>query len=184
MKKWILALGIIAGIGISKSNWAQRPNQKIKIGTIAPEIALPNPDGDTIKLSEVNKKAYVIVDFWASWCGPCRRANPTLVELMQKVEGVKLKDAKNGIQVYSVSLDRNKDAWLKGKETDNLFWNNHVSDLKFWDSEAAADWGVTYIPQVFLINPEGEVIGHYANIHALKNDIEKLLKENNKKRKK
>lgn len=168
---------LFAGLLWTQTASAQGPSTKLKIGDNAPEIALPTPDGDTLTLSKVNRRAYVIVDFWASWCGPCRRANPVLVEMMKSLEGVKFKDARNGIKVFSVSLDRNADAWVKGIEKDELYWKEHVSDLKHWSSDAAAEYGVRSIPQVFLISPEGKVLANYNNIYQLKKEIEKLVEE-------
>lgn len=184
MKKILLGITFMSLIAFSQDANAQRRNPKVQIGEKAPEIALPNPSGDTIRLSNINKKAYVIVDFWASWCGPCRRANPDLVAMMKDLEGVKLKDAPKGIQIVSVSLDRNEKAWLDGIKQDNLYWDNHISDLKFWSSEAAEDFGVQAIPTVFLLNPEGEILGQYYNVYALKKDVDKLVKSNSKSSKK
>jgi len=183
MKKILLGITFMSLFALSNDANAQRRNPKVQVGEKAPEIALPNPAGDTLRLSEINKKAYVIVDFWASWCGPCRRANPTLVALMKDLEGVKLKAAPKGIQILSVSLDRNEKAWLEGIEKDNLYWDNHISDLKFWNSEAAEDFGVQAIPTVFLLNPEGEILGQYYNIHELKKEVDKIIAANSKRTK-
>lgn len=121
----------------------------LNIGDPAPEIALPNPDGKVMKLSDLKGKV-VLIDFWASWCGPCRRANPHVVSIYNKYKD-------QGFTVYSVSLDRNgqKDRWVAAIEQDNLTWENHVSDLKFWQSEAARRYGVRAIPATFLLDRDG-----------------------------
>jgi thiol-disulfide isomerase/thioredoxin len=124
----------------------------IQIGQDAPEISLPDPNGKTRALSSLKGKV-VLIDFWASWCGPCRRANPHVVEVYNKYKG-------KGFDVFSVSLDRpdGKEAWKQAIEKDGLVWNNHVSDLKFWDSAPAATYGVRAIPKTFLVGKDGKIV--------------------------
>ncbi len=119
------------------------------VGQPAPEIALPNPQGEVIKLSSLKGK-YVLVDFWAKWCGPCRRENPNVVKAYNKYKD-------KGFTVYGVSLDRTREDWLQAIEEDNLTWT-HVSDLKFWQSEAAKTYGITAIPFSILLDPNGVII--------------------------
>lgn len=119
------------------------------VGQPAPEIALPNPQGEVIKLSSLKGK-YVLVDFWAKWCGPCRRENPNVVKAYNKYKD-------KGFTVYGVSLDRTREDWLQAIEEDNLTWT-HVSDLKFWQSEAAKIYGITAIPFSILLDPNGVII--------------------------
>lgn len=179
MKK--ILLGVLAMSMLNVANVsAQARNSVIKIGAQAPEIVATTPNGHKFQLSKLNKDSYVIVDFWASWCKPCRVANPHLVKMMKELEGVKLKDAKKGFKILSVSLDRNKESWLKGIEQDDLYWENHVSDLKHWSSEYAADYGVQFIPQVFLLNPKGEVVGIYSNVVELKKAIDEIVSKQGK----
>jgi peroxiredoxin len=124
----------------------------VQVGMQAPEISLPDPKGKVRSLSSLKGKV-VLLDFWASWCGPCRRANPHVVEMYKKYKS-------RGFEVFSVSLDRpdGKDKWIQAIQQDGLIWDNHVSDLKFWDSAPAATYGVRSIPRTFLINREGKIV--------------------------
>ncbi|GAA5222179.1 peroxiredoxin family protein [Membranihabitans marinus] len=121
----------------------------LNIGDQAPEIAQPNPDGKIMKLSDLRGKV-VLLDFWASWCAPCRRANPHVVSLYNKYKD-------KGFTVYSVSLDRNgqKDKWVAAIEQDKLAWESHVSDLKYWQSAPAQTYGVRAIPATYLLDRNG-----------------------------
>ena len=119
------------------------------VGNEAPEINLPDPDGINVPLSSFRGK-YVLVDFWASWCGPCRRENPNVVRLYEKYKD-------DGFEVYGVSLDNNKDRWLKAIAQDRLSWT-HVSDLAKWNSIAARAYGVRSIPHTVLLDTEGNIM--------------------------
>ncbi|MFA5575515.1 MAG: TlpA disulfide reductase family protein [Brumimicrobium sp.] len=128
-----------------------RKNDPLAYGNIPPEIELPNPDGKIMKLSDYRGKV-VLLDFWAAWCGPCRRENPNVVNLYKQYHD-------QGFDVFSVSLDRTKEQWLKAIEQDGLVWEGHVSDLKYWQSEPAKEYGVRSIPFTILLDREGKIIG-------------------------
>lgn len=123
----------------------------VGMGQVAPDIQLPTPDGDVRKLSDLRGK-YVLLDFWAGWCGPCRRENPNVVAMYDKYND-------KGFEVFSVSLDKTKGRWVDAIDKDGLKWSNHVSDLKYFQSAAAMDYKVNAIPFALLLDPEGKVIG-------------------------
>ena len=139
MKKIGLFLLAIASFNFAN---AQYQNTKIEVGQKAPELAYENPQGKVISLSEINKKRVILIDFWASWCGPCRMSNPALVEFYNKYSKKKFKNAKNGFSILSVSLDKAKEPWIQAIEKDKLAWPYHMSDLGGWGSKAAAEYGV------------------------------------------
>jgi len=139
---------------------------KFMPGSEVPEIELQNPDGEMVALSSLRGQV-VLIDFWASWCKPCRVENPNVVAAYQKYKD-------KGFTVFGVSLDRTKEAWTQAIEKDKLTWT-HVSDLKFWQSEAAKDYGVTGIPFAILIDEEGKVIGKNLRGQALHNKLAEVL---------
>jgi peroxiredoxin len=141
------------------------------IGQPAPEIALPDTTGQIVKLSSMRGK-YVLVDFWAKWCGPCRHENPNVVRAYHKYKD-------KGFTVFGVSLDRNKQDWVKAIHEDNLTWT-HVSDLKFWQSEAAKTYNITGIPFSLLLDPNGVIIAKNLRGKALHNKLAEVLDQKSK----
>jgi thiol-disulfide isomerase/thioredoxin len=157
-------------VALEQSAAQSQPAELIRVGMDAPEIDLTSPDGKNYKLSDLKGKV-VLLDFWASWCGPCRRANPHVVEVYNKYK-------EKGFTVFSVSLDgidsrtktrypseaefkagleQSKKNWVAAIEKDQLAWPYHVSELTKWDTKAARTYGVTGIPKTFLINRDGKI---------------------------
>ena len=139
------------------------------IGSIAPDLEFPNPDGKMMKLSDLRGK-YVLIDFWASWCGPCRKENPNVVAMYHKYKD-------KGFEIFSVSLDRDKMGWISAIEKDKLVWTNHVSDLKYWSSEAARIYGVKSIPSTFFIDKDGRILAKDLRGGALEDMLRKVFQE-------
>jgi peroxiredoxin len=142
--------------------------QRFEKGAAVPEIALPSPDGDTIALSSLKGK-YVLLDFWASWCSPCRYENPNLVAAYQKYNS-------KGFEIYQVSLDRSYAAWTKAIEDDHLTWT-HVSDLKFWNSVVVPVYNIQGIPANFLLDPEGRIVDQNLRGDMLKEKLKEIFNE-------
>lgn len=175
----IIVIAAIAFAGLSYAELAEKnelgDDQKSapRIGEKAPELAFEDPEGKVRKLSDLQGKI-VLIDFWASWCRPCRYENPNLVKAYKKYKDANFKNAE-GFEIYSVSLDRKKGDWVKAIKQDNLTWDNHVSDLKFWQSAAAAKYGVTSIPASFLVDSEGVIIAKNLRGGTLDRTLEKLV---------
>ncbi len=139
----------------------------VMVGSEAPEIALSDTTGATVPLSSLRGK-YVLLDFWASWCGPCRSENPNVVRMYDKYKS-------KGFAIYSVSLDKDKESWVRAIRNDRLTWT-HVSDLKYWQSEAAQKYGVQGIPATFLLDKDGKIIAKNLRGPALEQKLEEILK--------
>jgi thiol-disulfide isomerase/thioredoxin len=142
--------------------------QGVNEGAMAPEINLATPEGPNLALSSLRGK-YVLIDFWASWCGPCRRENPNVVKTYAAYKD-------KGFEIYGVSLDQDREAWLKAIEKDQLVWK-HVSDLKYWSSAGAQAYQVNSIPQTFLLDKEGRILAKGLRGAALDQYLAQLFKD-------
>lgn len=142
---------------------------KTMIGQRFTDFAMPSPDGSTMSLSDVaGRGKVVLVDFWASWCGPCRAAMPSFIELYNKYKD-------KGFDVVGVSLDNNKEAWTAAIEKLGLPWKQ-MSDLKGWNSDAARIYDVRAIPHTMLIDGSGNIVGRNMTAHEIDEQLQKLLK--------
>lgn len=139
---------------------------KTAVGETAPEIDLPSPEGENIKLSSLQGEV-VLIDFWASWCGPCRKENPNMVRIYNRFRD-------QGFEIYGVSLDRNRENWLKAIEKDSLTWV-HVSDLKYWKSKAAKAYNVGSIPYTVLLDKDGKIIAKGLRGEELEAKLEEIF---------
>ncbi len=142
-------------------------DKHIQLGAEAIDIAEPSPQGDTIRLSSLRGK-YVLLDFWASWCKPCRMENPNLVSNYKKYHD-------KGFEIYQVSLDKDKNKWIEAIKKDGLDWI-HVSDLKYWQCKSAQLYKVQGIPANFLLDPEGKIIAKDLRGAALGAKLAEVLK--------
>lgn len=141
--------------------------ERVQIGQVAPEFSLPDTAGVTVALSSFRGK-YVLLDFWASWCPPCRRENPNVVKAFQAYKD-------KNFTILGISLDQDKARWLKAIQDDHLTWT-HVSDLKYWDSEIPALYGVRGIPANVLLDPEGVIIARNVTGEKLWETLKEHLK--------
>lgn len=139
----------------------------LQVGQQAPDFTMKDPDGNEVKLSDIYKKGKVtMIDFWAGWCNPCRKFNPTLVKIYKEFH-------KKGFEILGVSLDRDREQWLDAIKTDKLTWTQ-VSDINFWDTEAAKLYNVRYIPQNAFVDSEGKILARRLS----EEEIVEFLKEN------
>ncbi len=158
---------------IHKSVYYQKINERLnklkntQVGKVAPNFTMKDVDGKAVSLKDFRGK-YLLLDFWASWCGPCRKENPTVVKAYKKFH-------KKNFTVLGVSLDDNKDNWLKAIEKDNLTWT-HLSDLKGWRNEASQLYGVMSIPQNFLLDKNGVIIAKDLRGEDLLDKLKEVLK--------
>lgn len=140
---------------------------KLAVGSVPPEIIMNNPEGKPMKLSDLKGKV-VLVDFWASWCRPCRAENPNVVKIYQA-------NKDKGFTVFSVSLDQSKDAWIKAIKDDRLEWPNHVSELAYWNTSVVKTYNIKGIPLTYLLDKEGKIAAKGLRGEELGQKIAELL---------
>lgn len=140
------------------------------VGQKAPDIELSDVNGKKVRLSSLKGKV-VLLDFWASWCGPCRKENPFTLEIYNVYKD-------KGFTVYSVSIDQDKQKWIKAVEKDELIWPYHVNDSKGWYGKAASTYGVEAIPATFLIDRDGTIVATDLRGAALDKFLKKCLSLN------
>ncbi|MGC9354007.1 MAG: redoxin domain-containing protein [Mariniphaga sp.] len=140
----------------------------VAVGQIAPDFTMNDPDGNPVKFSEIYKKnEYTLLDFWAAWCGPCRQENPNIVAVYNDYKD-------KGFSVFGVSLDRDRDAWLKAIDDDKLTWD-HVSDLAYWNNEAAQLYAVNSIPSSLIVDKNGRIVAKNKRDEELRETVSELL---------
>jgi len=154
-------------VRVKQEEEAKKIREASAPGHVAPAMNFKNPEGKVITLESLRGN-YVLIDFWASWCGPCRRENPNVVKAFNKYKD-------SGFTVFSVSLDRDKAKWIQAIEQDGLIWPNHVSDLKQWKSASVKLYGFRGIPHTILIDKEGVIIAKNLRGAALEAKLKELI---------
>ncbi len=169
MKNSIFHTSIKGNIAKVQQQQTQQPKQNgvVQVGQQAPELNFTSPSGKSITLSSLKGKV-VLIDFWASWCKPCRMENPNVVRLYNEYKD-------KGFTIYSVSLDKDKARWESAIQQDGLIWPNHVSDLKGWQSAASALYGVNGIPYTVLLDKNGKVIATSLRGMQLEQKLKEIL---------
>ncbi len=167
MKKFLF---ILLGIGFFCISFNIKRAESLKVGDKAPDFSITDLNGDTVSLSDF-KGEYILLDFWASWCVPCRKENPNLLAIFNDFSD-------KGFKVVGISLDKNHRKWKSAIETDSLQDFVHLSELVSWSKcEITADYNVQYIPYNFLINPKGKIVGKNLKGKELRMYLNKYLNQ-------
>lgn len=170
--KHILLLFVSLSIAMTS---CQNTDGRLMNGMQLPDIELPDADGNMISLSSLQGKM-ILVDVWASWCTPCRKQNPKIVSIYNKYKNTEFEGA-DGFVVFNISLDSDREAWLKAIKDDKLAWPYHVSELKGWDSKAVETYKIDAVPTSFLIDETGMIIG----TDLTTRELEKILQKRSAK---
>ncbi len=169
LKKDMPSNALTSNLGkfISQEKAKAKSQAAFAVGKEAVDLKAKNPEGKEMALTDLRGKV-VLIDFWASWCGPCRKENPNVVRAYNEYKD-------KGFDVFSVSLDSNVDRWKKAIEKDGLVWDSHISDLKKWNSDLSKAYGVRSIPATFLIGKDGKIVAKNLRGSQLDNKLKELL---------
>lgn len=167
-------IGVIFLLNINTTSAQAKRETGLHIGNILPDLTLNDPEGNPLSISDLRGNI-VFVDFWASWCRPCRKENSIVLETYKKYSEQDFKHAE-GFKVMSISLDKTKEDWVNAIEEDGLIWEEHVSDLKGWRSPVAKKFNVRAIPMNYLINQDGVIIAKNIRAHQIEENLNNLVK--------